>query len=123
MGKPKWAVIAAGLAVAGLWPRIAHAGMPAPLTLTEIARMRIETISFFLLALLISAGFIKLIWNSLRRSFLRLPWLSYPKALGLVILWGLLFVVVLLMISGARELMTPGAWEHSGAIYRLTGGK
>jgi len=23
------------------------------------------------------------------------------------------------MISGARELMTPGAWEHNGVTYRL----
>jgi hypothetical protein len=31
----------------------------------------------------------------------------------------LLFVLVLTMISGARELMTPGAWESSGVTYRL----
>jgi len=30
---------------------------------------------------------------------------------------------VLTMISGARELMTPGAWEKDGAIYRLKGAK
>jgi hypothetical protein len=40
--------------------------------------------------------------------------------LSLVILWGLLFVVVLTMISGARELMTPGAWRKQGWTYRLT---
>ena len=39
--------------------------------------------------------------------------------MGLVGLWGLLFVLVLTMISGARELMTPGAWEPSGVTYRL----
>src|SRR5204863_9233574 len=33
--------------------------------------------------------------------------------------WGLLFVIVLAMISGARELMTPGAWKRDGATYRL----
>jgi hypothetical protein len=38
---------------------------------------------------------------------------------GLVVLWGLLFVLVLTMISGARELLTPGAWEKQGATYRL----
>jgi hypothetical protein len=31
----------------------------------------------------------------------------------------LLFVLVLTMISGARELMTPGAWEKNGLTYRL----
>src|SRR5262249_35186152 len=37
--------------------------------------------------------------------------------------WGLLFVLVLTMISGARELMTPGAWEKQGLTYRLKKGE
>src|SRR5262249_55804861 len=37
------------------------------------------------------------------------------------VLWGLLFLLVLTMISGARELMTPGAWEKQGLTYRLPG--
>jgi hypothetical protein len=37
-----------------------------------------------------------------------------------VALWGLLFVLVLTMISGARELMTPGAWEKQGLTYHLS---
>jgi hypothetical protein len=37
----------------------------------------------------------------------------------LVALWGLLFVLVLTMISGARELMTPGAWRKQGLTYTL----
>jgi hypothetical protein len=96
--------------------------MPAPFTLTDVARLRIEVISFFLVVLLASAGLIQLVWNGLRASFVRLPRLSYPKSVGLVALWGLLFVVVLAMISGARELMTPGAWDRRGATYRLNGG-
>jgi hypothetical protein len=110
------------IVIVGLFPNPAHAGMPVPYTLTDMARMRIEAISFFLAALLISAGLIRLIWNGLRKSFTRLPCLSYAKALGLVLLWGLLFIVVLAMISGARELMTPGAWEKQGATYRLKNG-
>src|SRR5205823_725556 len=39
---------------------------------------------------------------------------------GLTALWGLVFVLVLTMISGARELMTPGAWAKQGLTYRLT---
>ncbi len=81
--------------------------------------MRLQTISFFLLCFLVSALFIQLVWNGLRKDFTRLPRLSYPKALGLVSLWGLLFVLVLTMISGARELMTPGAWDKVGSTYRL----
>ena len=34
---------------------------------------------------------------------------------------GLLFYVVLTMISGARELLTPGVWEKQGTGYRLRG--
>jgi hypothetical protein len=36
-----------------------------------------------------------------------------------MLLWGILFILVLTMISGARELMTPGAWEKQGFTYRL----
>ena len=97
----------------------ALAGMPAPFTLREMARLRIEAISFFLVILLASAKGVQWIWNGLRSSAANLPRLTYGKALGLVSLWGLLFIVVLAMISGARELMTPGAWERQGATYRL----
>jgi len=93
--------------------------MPAGITLTEVARARLQTISFFLVVLLLTALAVKGIWNFLRRDFPRLPRLTYGKACGLVALWGLLFVVVLLMISGARELLTPGAWQRDGVTYKL----
>jgi hypothetical protein len=105
-----------------LWPTNVHAGMPAPFSLTEVAGLRLQTISFFLFILLVSAGLIQWLWNGLRDTFTRLPRLSYGKAMALVVLWGLLFAVVLAMISGARELMTPGAWEKHGATYRLKDG-
>lgn len=98
--------------------RLAFAGMPT-ITLSDIARMRLQTISFFLLVLLISSLGIQRIWNSFTTDFPKLPRLSFGKALGVVILWGLLFIIVLTMISGARELMTPGAWEKQGLTYRL----
>jgi hypothetical protein len=97
---------------------ILFAGMPS-FHLTDIAKMRIENISFFLAAFLVTAFLIKLLWNYLAKDWTFLPALSYGKALGLVTLWGLLFVLVLTMISGARELMTPGAWEKNGATYQL----
>jgi hypothetical protein len=100
----------------------AHAGMPAPYTLRDLPQLRLEAISFFLAVLLVCSKLIQLLWNGLRSPAGRVPWLSYPKALGLVVLWGLLFSVVLAMISGARELMTPGAWEQRGATYRLKDG-
>jgi hypothetical protein len=83
------------------------------------AGLRLQTISFVLMGLLASAAVVWLVWNWLRRDFSRLPRLSYAKACGVVVLWGLLFIVVLTMISGARELMTPGAWEKNGLTYKL----
>ena len=97
---------------------VARAGMPS-ITLTDLARMRFQTISFFLLGVLACAWAVQRLWNSLGRDFPRLPRLSFGKALGVVTLWGLLFVLVLTMISGARELMTPGAWEKDGYTYQL----
>jgi hypothetical protein len=96
--------------------------MPA-LGFHELARLRLESISFFLAVFLISSGILCWLWNWIRADFSKLPRLTYPKACGIVGLWGLLFVIVLTMISGARELMTPGAWEKDGATYRLRGGE
>lgn len=121
------------LALTIVWPRDAGAGMPsvtlADLSsaahtvketgLTGLARQRVEVLSFFSLGLLACAWVIRSVWNGLRRDFPRLPRLSYARALGIIVLWGLLFVLVLTMISGARELMTPGAWEKKGLTYRL----
>lgn len=94
------------------------AGMPS-ISLTDIARMRLDTISFFVLVVVVSAWVIKLLWNSLQRDFTRLPRLSYRGSLAGVVLWGLAFIIVLTMISGARELMTPGAWTKNGLTYKL----
>lgn len=92
--------------------------MPS-LTFTDVARARVDAISFFVVLGLLSAWGIQGIWNSFRVEFPRLPRLTYFKAVGLTILWGLLFLIVLTMISGARELMTPGAWVKQGYTYRL----
>jgi hypothetical protein len=94
------------------------AGMPS-VSLTDVAKLRLENISFFLVGFFLSALLIMLLWNYLARDWTFLPRLSYGKALGLVGLWGLLFVLVLTMISGARELMTPGAWEKKGFTHQL----
>src|SRR5262245_27441849 len=92
--------------------------MPSP-QLSDVAAMRLEAISFFAAVFLLATKVVQWLWNGLRADFPRLPRLSYGRALGLVALWGLLFVVVLTMISGARELMTPGAWEKVGLTYKL----
>ena len=94
------------------------AGMPA-YTMSDLAEARLEAISFFVLLLLLVAWAVRWLWNALRRDFARLPRLTYGRALALVVLLGLLFDLVLLMIAGTREIMTPEAWEAQGAVYRL----
>lgn len=98
----------------------AFAGMTT-ITLTDIASARIDALSFFLFTYLLISWVVKLIWNQLAKTFAALPRLKYREALGVVFVSGLLFYVVLTMISGARELLTPGAWEKQGKGYRLRG--
>jgi hypothetical protein len=95
----------------------AHAGMTV-ITLTDIARARLDALSFFLVSYFLIAWAVKGLWNHLGKTFAVLPRLDYHRALGLVFLTGLMFYVVLTMISGARELLTPGAWEKQGMGYR-----
>lgn len=99
-------------------PGVVMAGMPMA-EVTDLAKMRLSTISFFLVLLVLSAVVLRWLWNGLVKEFPKLPVLTYRAALGMVVVWGLLFVLVLTMISGARELMTPGAWTKRGATYQL----
>ncbi len=96
----------------------ASAGMTV-ITLTDVARARIDALSFFLFAYLVISWVVKIIWNQLAKSFVSLPRLKYLQAFGVVFMTGLMFYVVLTMISGARELLTPGVWEKQGTGYRL----
>jgi hypothetical protein len=116
-----------GCALAAAPAGQAWAGMPTPLPIdvprflrvNDTAYERLQAISFFLMAFLICAAAVMLLWNYVRRDFPALPRLSFGRATAGLVLWGLLFVIVLTMISGARELMTPGAWEPDGVVYRL----
>lgn len=80
---------------------------------------RLQVISIFLVTLVAMSFVFKVGWNYLGRDFERLPKLTFGKSLFGVLLWGVLFVIVLTMISGARELMTPGAWKKNGLTYSL----
>jgi hypothetical protein len=97
------------------------AGMPV-ITLSDVAALRLSGISFFVALILLVAWFIRFLWNYLRSDFPKLPLLDYRRSLALVLLLGLCFNIVLLMISGTRELMTPGAWEKHGTTYQLKSG-
>lgn len=102
-----------------LLPSVAAAGMTS-WTLTEVASARLDAISFFLLLFFLCAWLIKWSWNVLCASFPRLPRIGYKQALALMLVSSLFLYVILTMISGARELMTPGAWTKVGASYQLT---
>ncbi len=110
----------------------AWAGMPAPLPtpftadkfphseqLSPWIGERLQALSFFIAATLFIAIVVRGLWNLLRRDWPSLPPLTYLGALTATLLWGLVSIVVLTMISGARELMTPGAWRKQGWTYRL----
>jgi len=105
---------------------VVWAGMAVPLELLgpfvhriNGVELRLQAISFFVVALLLCTTIVWGLWNFLRRDLQWLPRISFGKALVGVVLWGLMFFIVLTMISGARELMTPGAWKRDGFTYKL----
>ena len=61
----------------------ASAGMTV-VTLTDIARARLDALSFFLVSYLAICWVVKLLWNYLGKTFTILPKLNYTRALGLV---------------------------------------
>ncbi len=93
--------------VALVQPSVAHAGMPS-VTFSDIAALRLEAISFFLFCFLVCSWLVQRIWNAARVDFPRLPHLSYKRAIGLVALWGLLFLLVLSMISARARTHDAG---------------
>lgn len=108
---------AAMLALA-LGTTAASAGMPS-YDLTDIARMRLEEISFFLVVFLAGGGLLWFLWNYVSRGVPGLPRLEFKRALGLLLILSLGMLLVLSMISGARELLTPGAWRKQGSTYQV----
>jgi hypothetical protein len=95
----------------------ARAGMTA-YDLNDVVRLRLEDISFFAVLLLVCALGIKLLWNHLAKGLPRLPRITFVRSLCLTALLSLLMLLVLSMISGARELLTPGAWRRQGSASR-----
>lgn len=88
--------------------------------LSDVVAARLDVISFFLVGFFLSALVVKWLWNSLRNEWTALPVMSYRSAFLGTFLWGVVSMLVLTMISGARELLTPGAWEKEGWTYRLS---
>lgn len=99
---------------------IIFAGMPSPqLVVTELGKRRLEEISFFVLCFLLGAAVFRLLWNLVQKDVSWWPRLTYRGTLALLCVWGCLLTVVLSLISGARELMTPAAWSPKGVTYQV----
>lgn len=96
----------------------AFAGMPSP-ELSDVAKARLDVISFFILVYLLCAVVFRWLWNLLSKDFAWMPPLSFKRSLALLVVAGLFLYFILTMISGARELMTPGAWAKDGVTYKL----
>ena len=107
-------------------------GMPVPLPtrltaeslphveqLDPYVSLRLQSISFFLFVFVICVVCVRWLWNTAVGKESSQPSISYAQACALTATWGLGSIVVLTMISGARELMTPGAWQQEGWTYRL----
>ncbi|TAL05914.1 MAG: hypothetical protein EPO07_02775 [Verrucomicrobia bacterium] len=96
----------------------AHAGMTV-YGLRDIYRLRIEEISFFIVLFLACAFILKFLWNHAAKGFAFLPQIKFVQSLCLSLIFGLLMLLVLTMISGIREVLTPDAWRRQGSSYRL----
>ncbi|MCC6125151.1 MAG: hypothetical protein IT426_09335 [Pirellulales bacterium] len=105
-----------------MMPAAAQAGMPS-ISITDWAALRFETLSFFILVLLVAAAVVRWLWHILAADFPKLPRLTYRKSLAGVVLIGLALAVVLTMIAGSRELLTPGAWVKDGRLYKIAATK
>ena len=105
----------------------AEAGMPSALPedfaqvfrLNDTVQHRLQAISFFAFVFALATIAYWVLWNNLAHSFSVLPRLGLARAACLTLLLGSIFVVVLTMISGARELLTPGAWRKEGVTYTV----
>ena len=87
--------------------------------LTKSAAARLDVVSFFIVIFLLCTWLTKWAWNVLAASFPAIPRIGFKQALALMLVSSLFLYVVLTMISGARELMTPGAWVKSGTTYQI----
>jgi len=97
----------------------AYAGMTV-YDLNDVVRLRLQDVSFFTVLLLLCGLGVRFLWNYVAKDLPRLPRLSFGRALALTGLLSLFMLLVLSMISGARELLTPGAWRKQGDEYRLS---
>jgi hypothetical protein len=109
--------VVCALLTAGLAPT-AQAGMTV-YSLRDIYRLRLQEISFFLVLLVGCAFLLKQLWNHAFKAMPSVPRLGFMQASSVAVLLGLGMLLLLTIISGIREVLTPGAWRHQGTSYRL----
>jgi hypothetical protein len=108
--------LAAGLTIQ--FAASAQAGMTV-YGLNDFYATRLQDISMFLVVLLLCSAGLMGLWNVLARDFKSLPRLKYRHALALSVIFGLAMLLILTMISGIREVLTPEAWRKQGTAYKL----
>lgn len=96
----------------------AQAGMTV-YGLNDFYETRLQDISMFLVVLVVCSAGLMFLWNVLARDFKSLPRLKYRHALALSVIFGLAMLLILTMISGIREVLTPEAWRKQGTAYKL----
>jgi hypothetical protein len=102
----------------GLAANEGHAGMPS-FALRDIYRLRFQQLSFFIFLLILCAFLFKVTWNYAMKGFSSVPPLNFRRSLCLAVLFGSVMLLILTMISGIREVLTPEAWRKQGNTYRL----
>ncbi len=96
----------------------AQAGMTV-YGLNDFYETRLQDISMFLVVLVVCSAGLMFLWNVLARDFKSLPRLKYRHGLALSVIFGLAMLLILTMISGIREVLTPEAWRKQGTAYKL----
>ncbi len=79
------------------------------ISLTDVTRIHIEGVSFFLLILLLSALGVQGIWNAVAADFPTWSPLSYKYAVGIIVIWGTICAPIYATITAVKEWKpTPG---------------
>jgi len=113
-----WQGRIAALVLFALAASPAHAGMTV-YGLNDVYKLRLEEISFFILLFLLCSVALKFLWNYAVKGFDFLPKIGFRQAMCLALIFGTGTLLILTMISGIREVLTPGAWRKQGSAYRL----
>ena len=87
--------------------------------LNDLYRLRFQELSFFLFLLFSCILAFRFLWNSVAKDLSWMPSLGWRQATCLSLLLGVFMLLILTMISGIREVLTPEAWRKQGTAYRL----